>query len=73
MPDYAQEMMLLALRAIGHKAEDDVPSLNYVNGFENYTDYINITRGLVSRGYSDNDIRFILGENWLRVFEKVCG
>lgn len=73
MPDYAQEMMSLALRAIGHKAEDDVPSLNYVNGFENYTDYINITRGLVSRGYSDDDIRLILGENWLRVFEKVCG
>lgn len=73
MPDYAQEMMSLALRYIGHRQDDDVPSVNYVNGFENYTDYINITRGLVSRGYSDNDIRLILGENWLRVFEKVCG
>lgn len=73
MPDYAQEMMSLALRSIGFRAQDDVPSVNYINGFENYTDFINITRGLVSRGYSDNDIKLILGENWLRVFEKVCG
>lgn len=73
MPDYAQEMMSLALRSIGFREQDDVPSVNYINGFENYTDFINITRGLVSRGYSDNNIRLILGENWLRVFEKVCG
>ena len=31
------------------------------------------TRGLVSRGYSDQQIAGILGENFLRVFEVVCG
>jgi membrane dipeptidase len=31
----------------------------------------NITRGLVHRGYSDQEIYKILGENFLRVFEKV--
>jgi membrane dipeptidase len=30
-----------------------------------------VTRGLVARGYSDEAIRKILGENWLRVFEQV--
>jgi len=31
---------------------------------------INIARGLVAHGYSDQDIQKILGENFLRVFEK---
>ncbi|MEE9554125.1 MAG: dipeptidase [candidate division Zixibacteria bacterium] len=32
----------------------------------------NITRGLVVRGYSDDDIKKILGENFMRVFRQVC-
>jgi membrane dipeptidase len=32
---------------------------------------INITKGLVARGYSDAEIRKILGGNWLRVFGEV--
>lgn len=32
-----------------------------------------ITQELVVRGYSEESIRKILGENWLRVFEKVVG
>jgi membrane dipeptidase len=31
----------------------------------------NLTKGLVARGYSDGDIRGILGGNWLRLFERV--
>ncbi len=42
-------------------------------GFDDYRDFPNITRGLVKRGYSDEQIRGILGENFLRVFEAVCG
>jgi membrane dipeptidase len=42
-------------------------------GFDDYRDLPNITRGLVKRGYSDIQIRGILGENFLRVFEEVCG
>ncbi len=33
----------------------------------------NLTAGLVERGYSEATIRKILGENFLRVFEEVCG
>ena len=33
--------------------------------------YINITRGLVALGFSDNDIKKILGENLVRVFKQV--
>ncbi len=49
------------------------PSTETVRGFERYGRFINFTRGLVSRGYSDADIMKILGGNWLRVFEAVCG
>jgi membrane dipeptidase len=33
----------------------------------------NITKELVARGYSESDIRKILGGNFMRVFEQVCG
>ena len=48
-----------------------VPTQNLV-GFDDYRDFPNITRGLVARGHSDEQIRGILGENFLRVFAAVC-
>ena len=32
-----------------------------------------ITIGLLSRGYSKNDVKKIIGENWIRLLEKVIG
>lgn len=54
-------------------AKGDGPSTETVRGLEQYGLFINFTRGLVSRGYSDEDITKIMGGNWLRVFEQVCG
>jgi membrane dipeptidase len=51
----------------------DGPAEETVEGFTEYRQFINITRGLVSRGYGDGAIAKILGGNWLRVFEEVCG
>ncbi len=48
-----------------------VPTQNLI-GFDDYRDFPNITRGLVARGYDDEQIRGILGENFLRVFGEVC-
>ncbi len=31
-----------------------------------------ITEGLLGRGYSEVDIRGILGENWMRITRQVC-
>jgi membrane dipeptidase len=42
-------------------------------GIEDTSKWLNITRGLVVRGYSDNDIEKIIGGNFLRVFEQIMG
>ena len=33
----------------------------------------NFTMGLVARGYSDQDIKKILGDNWVKLFKRVWG
>jgi len=48
------------------------PELN-LEGFDDYRDFPNITRGLVARGYADDEILKILGGNALRVFDAVWG
>jgi len=58
---------------MGFREEHNIqPTANLV-GFDDYRDFPNITRGLVSRGYADEQIAGILGGNFLRVFESVCG
>jgi membrane dipeptidase len=44
-----------------------------VKGYETISDLPNVTRGLMHRGWSDAEIRKVLGENWLRVYEKIWG
>ncbi|MHA1469824.1 MAG: dipeptidase, partial [Candidatus Asgardarchaeia archaeon] len=51
--------------------EIDGKIYTWPKGFEDVTKFVNIVKGLVSRGYSDNEIRKILGENFLRVFRRV--
>ena len=42
-------------------------------GWENNAGYPNMTRGLVHRGYSDEDIAKIMGGNWIRVIKETIG
>ena len=39
-------------------------------GMENNSGYPNLTRGLVARGYSDEDIGKVMGGNWLRLIDE---
>jgi membrane dipeptidase len=68
---------LLRLRAIeeriGFRPEHRIDWPVNLVGFDDYRDFPNITRGLVARGHSDEAVRGILGENFLRVFQAVCG
>jgi membrane dipeptidase len=45
----------------------------YLPEFGWLSEFPNITRGLVERGYSDEDIKKIMGGNFLRVAEQVWG
>jgi membrane dipeptidase len=42
-------------------------------GIENPEEFPNITRGLVQRGYSDQDIEKILSGNAISLIERVVG
>jgi len=43
----------------------------FPTGVERHTKLETLTHGLIDRGYSDTEIRKILGENFVRVFETV--
>ena len=45
----------------------------YVFGLETISKIKYITEGLVHRGYSDDEIMKILGENWLKYFKMIWG
>ncbi len=62
-----------AYAKIGFRPEDGILSgvERCLGGYEDGRDLPNITRGLVKRGYTDEQIHGILGGNVLRVFEKV--
>lgn len=45
----------------------------YIKGFENITELPHVVRGLIERGWSTGEIRKVLGENWLRVYQQVWG
>jgi membrane dipeptidase len=54
--------------AIGSDIDGLVPS---PNGFRDTTDFPKITQLLLNRGLSNQEIKGILGENFLRVFKKI--
>ena len=65
---YNQE---LSLTKYGFRPEDRLSTTDTLKGIRHCRQLINITRGLVSRGYSDTEIKGMLGGNWLRVLEAV--
>lgn len=61
------------LASYGFREEHNIRPEENLVGFDDYRDFPNITRGLVKRGYMDEQVTGILGGNFLRVFENVCG
>ena len=58
---------------LGFRPEHGISIRRTTEGYEDARDFINITRGLVARGYENNAIKAILGGNFVRVFEDVVG
>ena len=71
--DILIETLGAAATALGFRKEDRLELTQRLLGFDDCRDLPNITRGLVKRGYRDDEIRGMLGENVMRVFESVCG
>ena len=44
---------------------------NACEGFANRTEFPNVTREMVRRGFSDEEIVKILGETWMRIYRSV--
>jgi membrane dipeptidase len=71
LPEWVTDMNRKQMAAkVGFRPEHGL-SGKRTKGFDDNRDFINITRGLVSRGYSDEQVRAILGGNWLRVMDAV--
>jgi membrane dipeptidase len=64
-PDYADFLVA----ALGMTVDNGPRSLTYVAGCEKVSDLPNVTVGLLRRGYGEDAIRGILGENFLRILE----
>lgn len=47
------------------------PSWNYPQGLSLPEEFLNLTKRLLERGYGQQDIKLIMGENFIRVFKNV--
>ncbi len=72
-PDAVLKALEVEMSNAGFREQDRLDLTQRLAGFDDCRDLPNVTRGLVKRGYSDEQIQGILGENALRVFEAVCG
>ena len=61
------------VKKAGFRKEHQIIPEAVLQGFEDMRQWPNVTRGLVSRGYSDDEIKGILGGNFLRIFKEVVG
>jgi microsomal dipeptidase-like Zn-dependent dipeptidase len=60
--DYCLEVMTEALKGMAY---DSGETFRYPRGAEDTSKLLNITRGMVARGYSDQDIENVLGGSML--------
>lgn len=74
MPHHVQQKVFGDQQsAFGFRDEHHIDVTLTLDGFRDYRDMVNLTRGLVARGYTDDQLKGILGENFLRIFEQVNG
>lgn len=65
-------MFTAAMSIDAAHAEQEFPKVEYVDGLENPAEcFHNIIGWLVEHGYSDDDIRKVVGENIVRVLDEV--
>jgi membrane dipeptidase len=71
--DFPAELHVPALEEfgrLGFRPEDELKMGTALGEFINWTDWPEVTRGLVSRGFSDEEIKGFLGLNWLNFMRR---
>ena len=74
-PDFMEEMTA----EVSEKALSGMPpevaakfrAVQPTQGFESISACANVTAGLLARGYRDQEVKKIMGENWLRLYRAV--
>ena len=72
-PDCMEQWPADVYRTLWAGTEMAALEFHYPPEFDSLAKCLNVTRGLVARGHDDTSIRGILGDNVLRVFERVLG
>jgi membrane dipeptidase len=73
VPRQLQSLLSEGTRRIGFREQHQVDWGATVAELPSYDYWPNITRALVAAGYSDDEIRGFLGENFVRLFADVVG
>ncbi len=69
MPKRKNTFDWAGFRDVEHRLTPDY----HLNGFENFSDWPNLTVALAKRGFNEAELRKLLGLNYLRVFRDVVG
>lgn len=69
--DYCHDLIIEARRIAGPGQPTNETHIEFASGVEEMALLPNFTAALLERGYEDSQIKGILGENFLRVFEAV--
>lgn len=74
-PDFMEEMpaevAAQALQGLPPEVLEQFMKIPPTQGFESISAMPNVTRGLLARGYSPDEVRQIMGGNWLRLYGQV--
>jgi membrane dipeptidase len=73
-PEFPPQLVHLLneeVRRLGFRDEHRVDFAAKIEGLDAWADWPNLTKALIARGYSDDDVRGILGGNFLRLFNEI--
>ena len=73
MEDMPKEILAVALKGISPPDREKYFSTKLIQGFESISECPNVTRELLERGYSAEEVKMIMGGNWLRLYQEVWG
>jgi membrane dipeptidase len=69
MPSRQDPFDWVGFRRVEHRLTPD----HHLNGYESFSDWPNLTMALAAWGFNEEELRKLLGLNFLRVFRDICG